>query len=277
MVVPSEKFKLNTMKAKTVLLIVDMQNDFCMREGALYVSGAENDVKRLGRFITEHSDSFDHIILTLDNHNVVDIAHPVFWEDQKGNPPPPFTIISTEDVKHGNWMPRFEKEKAVDYIYQLGKQGEFPHTIWPEHCIIGSAGAAITEGIIDPLKLWARKGRFYDIVVKGTNPLTEHFGVLMANIPIEGREETQLKSGLVTTLLSFDEILLAGEAKSHCVATTIKQMLKIDGFAQKLVILEDCMSDVTGFETLAKPIYENARSKGVRFISSSDWPWMQNS
>ncbi len=259
------------MKTKTLLLVVDMQNDFCLPGGALYVAGAEKDVERAGKFITRHTDLIDHIILTQDNHNVVDISHPVFWEDKNGNLPPPYTGISTGDVDQGIWMPRFEKEKALEYIHKLEQQGEFPHTIWPEHCIIGSSGAAITDEIMEPVKAWARKGNFYELVIKGTNPLTEHFGALMANIPVEGSPETQLNTLLINTLRRFENILIAGEAKSHCVAYTVKQMLNIEGFAQKLVILEDCMSDVTGFETLALSIYENAKRKGMRFTTSVEW------
>lgn len=259
------------MKTKTLLLVIDMQNDFCLPGGALYVGGAEKDVERLGKFIARNQDLIDHIIMTQDNHHVVDISHPVFWEDKNGNPPPPFTGISTGDVDQGIWLPRFEKEKALEYIHKLEQQGEFPHTIWPEHCIIGSSGAAITDEIMDPVKGWARKGNFYELVIKGTNPLTEHFGALRANIPVEGSPETQLNTHLINTLKRYETILVAGEAKSHCVASTVKQMLNIEGFAQKLVILEDCMSDVAGFETLALSIYENAKLKGTRFTTSIVW------
>lgn len=259
------------MKQKTVLLIVDMQNDFCLPGGALFINGAQDDLKRLGNFIIKHSDNLDHIILTLDNHNVIDISHPVFWEDQSGNPPPPFTIINVDDVSKGKWKPRFEKARAVEYIHKLEQQGEFPHTIWPEHCLIGSNGAAVVEDILVPVSSWARKGNFYQVVTKGTNPFTEHFGVLKANIPIEGSPETQLNLKLVNTLLSFDTILVAGEAKSHCVAETIKQMLPIDGFSRKLVILSDCMSNIQGFENLALEIFQKAESQGVRFVSSDEW------
>ena len=255
----------------TLLLIIDMQNDFCRPDGALYVKGAEKDVARLRKFIETYPDRIDHIIMTQDNHHVTDISHPVFWEDYEGNPPAVFTVINTDKVEKGIWKPRFEKEKAVEYIHKLEKQGEFPHVIWPEHCIIGSYGAAIVDEIMGPVRAWARKGRFFDVVLKGTNPLTEHFGALMANVPVEDSPETQLNTELVRKLQLSDYILVAGEAKSHCVATTVRQMLNIDGLARKLVILEDCMSDVAGFETLALPIYEKAEREGARFTLSIEW------
>jgi nicotinamidase/pyrazinamidase len=248
-----------------------MQNDFCKTNGALYVNGAEKDTVRLGSFIKIHSNKIDHIIITQDNHQVIDISHPGFWKDKKGNPPVPFTVISVEDVKNGKWIPWSPKEGIINYLQKLEDQGEFPHVIWPEHCIIGSAGAAIVDEIMQPVMDWARKGNFFDIVVKGTNPLTEHFGALRANIPIEGSPETQINNDLVRKLELFDNILIAGEAKSHCVANTIKQLHEINGIIQKLVIFEDCMSDVTGFETIALPIYRKAKKEGARFTRSIDW------
>ncbi len=255
----------------TLLLIIDMQNDFCKPGGALYVEGAGNDIIRLGKFISEFSDRIDHIIMTQDNHQVIDISHPEFWEDQNKNHPAPFTVINTENIRKGIWKPRFMKEQAINYIYSLEQQGEFPHVIWPEHCIIGSYGAAIADEIMQPVKAWARKGNFFDVVIKGTNPLTEHFGALKANVPVENSPETQLNTDLVRKLQRFETIIVAGEAKSHCVATTVRQMLDIEGIAQKLLILEDCMSDVTGFETIALPIYEKAKTMGARFVSSTEW------
>jgi nicotinamidase/pyrazinamidase len=261
------------MKKDVLLLVIDMQYDFCFPDGALYVHGAEKDAERLGRFINKYSERIDHIVLTQDNHNVIDISHPAYWEDPNGNHPLPFTQISYDDIEKGLWKPCYERDRAISYIKSLGQQGEFPHVVWPEHCIIGSRGAAIADEVLEPVKSWARKGRFYDLIVKGTNPLTEHFGALKANIPLKDSPETQLNKGLVATLKDYGAIIVAGEAKSHCVATTVKQMLDFSDIPGKLVLIEDCMSDVTGFETLALPIYEEARRKGAKFSDSSHSPF----
>lgn len=258
------------MNAKILLLIIDMQNDFCTPKGSLYVPGSEKDASRLAKFISKNEEVIDHIVLTQDSHNVIDISHPVFWEDKQGNPPDPFTEISLKKVLGGLWRPRFQKGKAIEYLRKLEQQGEFPHTIWPEHCIIGSNGAAITDEIIEPVKSWARRGFFYDFVVKGTNPLTEHFGALKANVQIPGSPETQINTALVDKLLHAGRIYIAGEAKSHCVATTIKQMLHLGRLAVKLRIIVDCMSDVKGFEKIALPIYEKAKADGAEFVISTD-------
>lgn len=258
------------MNTKVLLLIIDMQNDFCSPEGALFVKGADDDSVRLGRFIKKNESRIDQIILTQDYHNVVDISHPVFWEDRHGKHPDPFTEINLKKILGGVWHPRFQKEKAIDYIRKLEKQGEFPHTIWPEHCIMGSHGAAFSEGVMDPVKNWARTGKYYEVITKGTHPLTEHFGALKANVPVAGSPETHLNTDLLNKFMHSEKIFVAGEAKSHCVATTIKQMLHIGGLAKKIHLIQDCMSDVNGFEQIALPIYDKAKSEGVRFINSTD-------
>jgi nicotinamidase/pyrazinamidase len=258
------------MKSDILLLIIDMQNDFCAPSGALYVKGAEEDTRRTGRFIIKNLENIDHIVLTQDNHHVVDISHPAFWEDRNGKHPEPFTEIKSNSVLEGLWIPRYQKDKAIEYIRKLENQGEFPHVIWPEHCIIGSYGAAIAEEVLEPVKNWARTGKYYDVVRKGTHPLTEHFGALKAHVPVPGYPETHVNTELVNKLNSFKKIYVAGEARSHCVATTIKQILQITGQARKLHIIEDCMSDVTGFESNSVPIFERARSEGAKFVLSRD-------
>lgn len=255
---------------KIALLVIDGQNDFCTVNGSLFVAGATDDMNRVSGFILKNKKAIDYIALTQDNHQVIDISHPSFWQDKNGNFPNPFTIITTKDVNEGIWSPRFAPLEAIKYIEQLETQAEFPHCIWPEHCIIGSEGAAFIPVLMDAVKEWARQGRFYQVVAKGTNPLTEHFGAFRANIPIQNRPETQLNQKLIQTLESYDNIFFAGEAKSHCVANTLKQALDFPDLAKKFIILEDCMSNVTGFEHLADKIYDDAVKVGVTFEKSTN-------
>src|SRR5512135_193200 len=98
---------------KTLLLIIDMQNDFCRPNGSLFVKGADEDIVRVGRFVHRYKDRIDHIIMTQDSHHVIDISHPSFWEDRNGNTPAPFTGISADSVSRGIWIPRFRKTEAT--------------------------------------------------------------------------------------------------------------------------------------------------------------------
>lgn len=256
----------------TALLIIDAQFDFCNPQGSLYVPGAENDVERIAQLIATHGAEIDAIFVTLDTHHVLDIAHPLFWEDPNGNTVAPFTLITSAAVKSGKWRPRYQQEYVLEYLEKLEKEGEFKHFIWPEHCLIGSRGAALDDTILHAILSWThRTGKDYEAVIKGTNPLTEHFGVFRAQVPIEGAPETQLDQKFLSELEAFDRVLIAGEARSHCVATSVKQILRYaPELSSKVTLLTDCVSDVTNFGYLADPIFEEAKEKGVQFITSKE-------
>ena len=254
------------MNKKNALLIIDAQNDFCHPDGTLFVPGANDDMERLAQWLKENKEKIDYIGVTLDSHQVIDISHPAFWADKDGNFPPPFTGISVEDVENGIWTPKFYPKEAYEYLVSLKEQGEFPHTIWPEHCLIGSWGTALYEPIIEAITEWCRLGRSFVPVAKGTHPTTEHFGAFRAQVPVEGRKETQLNEPLIKVLEEYQNVFFAGEAKSHCVANTLKQALEYaPNLAQKFVILEDCMSNVPTFERIADNIYAEAKNRSIRF------------
>jgi len=260
-------------RTKNALLIIDAQYDFCSPNGALPVLGADKDCETLANFIKNNVDEIDHIFFTLDSHHVNDISHPSFWMDKNGNPPPPHTPITTADVDSGKWSPRpeFDGRRVRDYVHQLEAQGEFGHYIWPYHCLIGSKGAALDDKIMDALQFWTSKtGKFYTPHTKGTNPYTEHFGAFRAQIPIAGAKETQLDMDFINLVERYDNIFFAGQARSHCVATTLKQaMNEAPNFAKKFVIMTDCMSNVVvpggpDFASMCQPIYDQAKQMGIR-------------
>jgi len=251
-------------------LIIDTQFDFCHPDGALFVPGAEEDVIRMASIIRDHADQIDHIVVTLDTHHLLDIAHPMFWQDVHGNHPAPFTRISAIDVNEGRWIPRFAVEKARQYVNDLEADGQFGHFIWPEHCLIGSRGAALHDTLLDALKDWSRRRELdYVAIPKGLHPLSEHFGIFKAQVPDPQVPETQLNTALIDDLERFDRVYLMGEAKSHCVANSLKQILDFaPGLVSKIIVVTDCMSDVTGLGHLADPIYTEAHAQKVPFITS---------
>ncbi|MCE6989182.1 nicotinamidase [Dyadobacter sp. CY323] len=256
---------------KTALLIIDAQFDFCNPSGTLYVPGAEKDIERITRLIALDGEKIDGIFVTLDTHKVLDIAHPLFWEDRNGNSVAPFTLITAAAVKAGKWIPRYEKEYVLTYLETLEKQGEFKHFIWPEHCLVGSKGASLDDTLMESILAWThRTGRDYTAISKGIHPLTEHFGVFKAQVPVENAPETALNQAFLAELAEFDRILIAGEARSHCVATSINQILKYaTGLIPKIIVLSDCMSDVTNWGHLADPIFEDAKAKGMTFLNAN--------
>jgi len=241
---------------KILLLIIDAQYDFCNKNGSLFVPGAVEDMQHLTSFIKNNANTIDNIVLSQDAHQVVDISHPYFWKNKDGKRPEPYTAISAESVEQGEWIPMTNKDWAVTYLKELYKQGEFSHVIWPEHCIEGSLGASIVENVMDEVKNWSRlQNKLYTIIPKGQNPLTEHFGIIRANVPLENDQNTQENKSLINLLGKYSKICIAGEAQSHCVANTVKQILKYPDIASKLVVMKNCMSPVPGFESIADCIY----------------------
>jgi len=260
------------MPASTLLLIIDAQFDFCNPGGALFVPGAEKDIVRIAKLIREKSSAIDDVIVTLDTHQILDISHPGFWIDAEGQNPLPLTPINFSEVKSGKWIPIWEKEWVSLYLERLESQNQFTHLIWPEHCVLGTAGHALEPVLASALHNRARlSGRNHLTVIKGLNPFTEHFGIFEAQVPMGGDPDTQLNEQLLSQLGEYDNILVCGEARSHCVATSIGQMIQ---YAPELIprttLLTDCMSDVQGMGHLADPIYKEAASKGIRFGLSTE-------
>jgi len=51
-------------------------------------------------------------------------------------------------------------------------------------------------------------------------------------------------TALIRKLLAFDAVVIAGQAKSHCVAWTIDDLLAVPELAERTYLLEDCSSPV---------------------------------
>lgn len=253
---------------KTGLFIIDMQNDFCCPWGSMYVTGADKDAMRLARLIAACGKDIDGIILTCDNHQVMDIAHPAFWKDRKGMFPEPYTVVTKAEVEAGIWQPFRYKKQVLCYLGRLeAEQGEF-HRIWPEHCIAGSEGAAIVPCVMREIKAWAKRGHYFQIIEKGTYPLAEHYGAFRTEVIDEVIPETWFNIPLLRLLDTYDTLWIAGEAKTHCVAETLKQLMKFPALMQKIVIVEDCMSDIAGQEERSEFAFGQAGKMGARFMTS---------
>jgi nicotinamidase-related amidase len=253
---------------RNALLLIDAQYDFCHPEGALYVKGADEDMLRLANWIKRNADNLDFICFTLDQHLWKTVFHPIWFQDSNGQNPSPFTTISASDVTNGKWIPQFYPQETLRYLQDLEAQGQFAHTIWPPHCLIGSMGASLFEPVAQAIFDWAKTGKDYLPVAKGAHPLTEHYGIFQAQIPIADEPATRLNTELIQKLDQYERIFIAGEAQSHCVATSIDQLLThAPETAKKMIILNDCMSPVPGFEHLADDIYRRANELMYKMTS----------
>lgn len=257
---------------KTAILGIDIQNDFTLATGALFVKGADTDIRRMSDFILGNQQHIDYIALTLDSHQPIHIAHQCYWKGQEGNRPALFSIITAADVKSNRWIPQYNVDKALIYLEELESKGEVC-TIWPMHCILGTEGWALNRVLTDCLMEWAiDNDRSYELFYKGYSQSTEHYSIFRAAVEWESEPETYLNTTLLSRLNKFDEVLLIGEAADYCVANSLNDILdECDQLAKKIVVFTDCMSWINSENESAKKIFEKAESMGVRFMASSDY------
>lgn len=257
------------------LLIIDPQNDFCDPAGNLFVPGAPEDMKRLSEFVETYKDDVSEIITTLDLHKNYHIAHPIFWRDPEGNMPKAFTTITAKDMQNGRWAPANPEHKdiAFKYLISLEENSRYFLSVWPPHCVIGTPGAGIYPPVANAIKDFEiyKTGRA-DYVLKSANSLTEHYSALKAEVPVKSDKGTLPNQKLLAKLAEADEIIVAGEALSHCVANTVLDFgIAFGGDLSKFVLLRDAVSSVPGFEYLAEAFLENAAEMGMKMSDTASW------
>ena len=263
--------------ANVQLLIIDPQNDFCDIPGAaLPVPGARDDMARLAALIARSGVEFEAIHVTLDSHQPLDIAHPGWWCDADGQAPVPFTVIGEADVRAGRWRARdaASQPSSLAYVEQLALRGRYQLVVWPEHCPIGSWGHNVYAPLHAALSAWSRRTLLpVNYVMKGMNPGTEHYSAIRAEVPDAADLATQDNAPLIARLKLADTVYVAGEALSHCVASTVRDLIDAFGPAHthQLVLLTECMSPVPGFEAQAAAFLQEARAQGVRTMTMAEY------
>ena len=120
------------------------------------------------------------------------------------------------------------------------------------------------------------------VEIKGRNPLTENYSVLRPEVTEDatGTPIAAANRDLVVHLLSFDTVIVAGEAQSHCVAWTVEDLLaeiraRDPRLAQKVVLLDDCTSPVVvpgvvDFTEPAEAAFARFAAAGMRRALSTD-------
>jgi len=284
------------------LLLVDVQNTFCLPGFELYVGGrsgkgAIEDNIRLCQFIYRNLHRITHIIATMDTHVAMQIFHPVFWINDKGeHPTPANTIISPQDIENGVWQvnpavvpnfPDWDYESlqayALHYARHLDSTGKYPLMIWPYHGKLGSIGHALVSSIEEALFFHSiARNSQTQYEIKGNNPLTENYSVLRPEVTQDhhGNAIAQENRALIDQLLSLDQLLIAGQAKSHCVAWTVDDLLseiqqQDPNLAQNLYLLEDCTSPVVvpgqlDFTEQADQAFASFEQAGMKLVKSTE-------
>jgi nicotinamidase-related amidase len=269
------------------LVAVDIQNTFCTPGFELFVPGAVEDSRRLCEFVYHNLAVLTQVVPTLDTHQAIQIFHAAFLVDEHGNRPDPHTLVSAGDAARGRW--RIDPELGVDpeylerYTRELEAQGRYRLTIWPYHAMLGGIGHALVSAIEEAFFFHAIARRTAPAFeIKGFDPLTEHYSVLGPEV--EGTKN----EALIRRLLSFDAVVFAGQAKSHCVAWTIDDLLRHPDaeeqeLARRMYLLEDCTSPVVvpGVVDYTEEADEAVRRfvrAGMHVVRSTDpveqWPGM---
>lgn len=275
------------------LLVIDPQNDFCDLPAAwqptdpttgartapsLPVAGAHADLQRMAAFIRDHATQLDAITVTLDSHQRIDIAHPGFWQQADGRAVGPFTPITAAQVRSGAFAPRnpAHLHRTLAYMDALEARGRYTLMVWPVHCEIGSWGHGVHADVLAACGEWQlQRQRAVHNVFKGTNPWTEHYSAIEAEVVDADDPDTALNTRLLAALDTADLLLIAGEASSHCVRATTEHIvqhlprLQAGARPEHIVLLTDCMSPVCGFEAEHQAFLDHMQAQGVRLENSS--------
>jgi nicotinamidase-related amidase len=291
---------------RVCLLAVDVQNTFCIPGFELFVAGrsgtgAVEDSRRLCEFVYRNLDTITQIYPSLDTHRAMQVFHAIWLVDEQGNHPTPYTLVSPEDVETGRWRVNravaeslgidvdYAERHLAHYTRRLAEGGKYDLTIWPYHAMLGGIGHALVSAVEEAI-FFHSVARYSqpEFQVKGDHALTEHYSMLGPEVT-EGPDGDPLgakNTELIDRLLEFDAVVVAGQAKSHCLAWTIDDLLEDDdvrrcGLTERTYLLEDCSSPVVvpgvvDYTDEADAAFERYAAAGMHVVRSTDpidsWP-----
>lgn len=298
-----------TDSTKIALLAIDVQRTFCDPTAQLYVggrsgTGAVDDCRRLCEFVYANARVITSIHPTLDTHRRAQIFHPAFWVDGSGQYATPMTMISLEDLDKGTWRPNpavafsalgnadgvaYLEAYARHYIEALSQDGKYALMVWPYHAMLGGNEYALVPAVHEAFFYHAAlREASTSFEIKGGNPLTENYAVTHPEVLADHRKVSIAKRNtkFLETLLANDMVIIAGQAKSHCVAWSIQGILdeiaqKDPELAKKVYLVEDLTSPVVvpgiiDFTDQADAAFERFRKAGMNVVRSTDpintWP-----
>ena len=290
----------STDQTRSWLMLIDVQNTFCIPDFELYVGGrsgrgAMDDNKRLCEFIYRNLASISHITATMDTHMAMQVFHAIFFVDRDGNHPTPYTDIHAVELRDGTWSfnpalahefnlaPEYGQQMMLHYAETLEQNGKYALTIWPYHAMLGGIGHALVSAVEEALFFHSiARNTQYEIEIKGNKPFTEYYSAIGPEVltgPM-GESLGTYSTKFIEQLQQFDKLIIAGQAKSHCVAWTVSDLLNDisatdQELAKKVFLLEDCSSPVVvpgvvDHTEAADAAYERFARAGMHIIKSTD-------
>ena len=286
-------------KHRIWLLLVDVQNTFCIPEFELFVAGpsgrgAVEDNVCLCQFIYRNLGVITHISATMDTHLSQQVFHAIFFVDENGHHPAPYTNIQASELKSGKWKfnselaprfgitPEYGQQMMIHYANELEKKGKYALTIWPYHAMLGGIGHALVSSVEEAIFFHSMARLTQpEFEVKGDRPFTEHYSVIGPEVTRGPKGEVlgERNSKFIETLKQVDAAIIAGQAKSHCVAWTISDLLDDihaadKSLANKVYLLEDCTSPVVvpdaDYTDAGNEAFEKFAKAGMHRVKSTD-------
>lgn len=267
---------------------IDVQVGFCTPGASLFVPGAVEDTRRTLDWIYRNLDRITQLHFSLDTHHIFQIFHPAFWVDDKGEAPAPFTPIRSKDVRDGRYTPVMHPSESLEYVEKLEVMGKRVLTVWPYHTLLGGVSHALVPALMEA-------AIFHSLVrssqahfeMKGTHTMTENYSVLSPEVrELAGQRVGSFNAALFKMLMQFDRVYVFGQAKSHCVLSTLRDMqeriAQIDPtLMTKIYVLEDATSPVPApmvdplppaldFPGLAEKGFAELRTCGMNLVKTTD-------
>jgi nicotinamidase-related amidase len=267
---------------------IDCQIGFSTPGASLFVPGAVEDTTRTIEWLYRNLDKITQVAFSLDTHRVFQIFHPAWWIDDDGKHPAPFTNISLGDLREGKWKPVAHPAECLEYVKQLEKAGKYVLTVWPYHTLLGGVSHALVPALMEAAMFHAlvRQAQTH-FETKGTHAMTENYSVLAPEVrELGGKSVGTFNAAFFKMLMEFDRVYVFGQAKSHCVLSTLRDMQQhIAGtdpsLMDKIWILEDATSPVPAppihplpptldFPRVADQAFEELKAAGMHIVKTTE-------
>lgn len=279
---------------KNALIIVDGQWDFCATPdmgATLSVPGSLDDMGRLISFIYRNAENLNTIYPSYDTHKLIMIFFKKWWayQDNLKEHPGDYTMIglnprgeAVDLNQNRRVVPLYDIDWSLKkYLPMLKVAGSHNYdlTIWPYHTIEGTQGHNLVPALAEALAFFsAARNSQIQTLVKGTIPQVEHYGIFGPEVEYPGQYGGGLATDILTAVSRFDLVYVAGEAKSHCVLSSMRQLVEQfktqPNVLKKIRFLTDCTSSVqvpgVDFDGLANAELTEMARLGVQLVKSTD-------
>lgn len=267
---------------------IDAQIGFCTPGVSLFVPGAVEDAQRTLDWLYRNLDQITQLHFSLDTHRIFQVSHPAWWVDDDGKHPPPFMPITKKDVECGRWRPVMQPAESLEYVEKLEATGKYVLTIWPYHTLLGGVSHALVPALMEASMFHSllRSSQAH-FETKGSHAVTENYSVLSPEVrELAGHSVGTFNAAFFEMLMAFDRVYVFGQAKSHCVLSTLRDLqehiAQVDPkLMRKVYVLEDATSPVPApaldplpprldFPRIAEQAFAELRGAGMNLVKTSD-------